>query len=229
MLIGLGAELESGKSTIANFLVKKYGHYEFAFAGPMKQMCASIFGLSWEDCYTTEGKERTLESPITLTTDHILVLAQKLLKCYLLNLDASTILKMCERRGAIFNRPRDIFQFMGSEVMRDCIGEDVHVDLTLVDIARAGIPIGMVVFSDARFENERRYIRRAGGKNVLICCPQAQAKKESHRSENSLGAREDYDYILHNDKDWGIDTLEKTVDNMMLHFGVKTIEEQRYS
>lgn len=46
MIIGLMGEIGAGKDTAAQFLVESYGFKRLAFADPLKDMCAAMFGLS---------------------------------------------------------------------------------------------------------------------------------------------------------------------------------------
>lgn len=44
-LIGLAGPIGSGKTTAANYLVNDYGFRELAFARPLKEACAALFGV----------------------------------------------------------------------------------------------------------------------------------------------------------------------------------------
>ena len=61
MLIAFTGKLESGKSTLAKEIKKRHtegGVHMLAFAKPLKDMCNSYFGFSFEDLYTPEGKKK---------------------------------------------------------------------------------------------------------------------------------------------------------------------------
>ena len=61
MLLGLTGKLESGKSTLATQIQKHHpegGVHMLAFAKPLKDMCHSYFGFSFNDLYTPEGKKK---------------------------------------------------------------------------------------------------------------------------------------------------------------------------
>lgn len=61
MLIGITGKLEAGKTTLAKEIQshhKEGGVHILAFAKPLKDMCNSYFGFTYNDLYTTEGKKK---------------------------------------------------------------------------------------------------------------------------------------------------------------------------
>ena len=50
-IIGIIAKKYHGKDTIADFISSKYGYEKISFAGPLKQVCHHIFGLTYEQLY----------------------------------------------------------------------------------------------------------------------------------------------------------------------------------
>lgn len=59
MLIGLGHRKQSGKDTIAEYLVTKYGFRRLAFADLLKVLCGNVFGFSHAQLY---GDQHTKEA-----------------------------------------------------------------------------------------------------------------------------------------------------------------------
>jgi hypothetical protein len=57
MLIGLVGYKQSGKDTIANWLVENKGYTKRAFAQPIKEICSSLFGITEEQLYNPAKKE----------------------------------------------------------------------------------------------------------------------------------------------------------------------------
>ena len=98
----------------------------------------------------------------------------------------------------IFSTAREILQFVGTEVCRVCFQDDFHVKVVFDAIRRNKHE--KVVISDARFPNERNYIKNAGGFNFKTVDVNATQSKGTHASETSLGIDADYDYVFSNDK-----------------------------
>lgn len=56
-IIALTGWSESGKDTVADILVANYGFKKYAIAGPLKDLCASLYGFPRELAETQEGKK----------------------------------------------------------------------------------------------------------------------------------------------------------------------------
>ncbi len=56
VLIGLAGKINSGKSTIAEYLVLKYDFIEMTYAKPLKNICQELFCLTDDQLYTQKGK-----------------------------------------------------------------------------------------------------------------------------------------------------------------------------
>lgn len=57
MLVGLCGKAGSGKSVAGRHLRHTYGFGEYAFANRLKQVCMDLFGLTYDQCHTPEGKK----------------------------------------------------------------------------------------------------------------------------------------------------------------------------
>lgn len=53
-IIGLVGKKQSGKDTLAEYLVEEYGYVRYAFADPIKEACQVIFGFTDEQCWGGE-------------------------------------------------------------------------------------------------------------------------------------------------------------------------------
>jgi len=58
-LIGLCGSKSSGKDTVASHLIRRHGFYRMAFATPLKDVCATLFLLSEDQCHDPSQKEET--------------------------------------------------------------------------------------------------------------------------------------------------------------------------
>jgi len=58
MLIGITGKKNSGKDTVADYLVRKYKFVKMAFASPVKEICRSLFDLSEKQLNDQYEKEK---------------------------------------------------------------------------------------------------------------------------------------------------------------------------
>ena len=58
MLIGICGNIGTGKTTVANYLVEKYGFIEYSFSSPLKKI-GEIFGFTKEELYGTQLQKST--------------------------------------------------------------------------------------------------------------------------------------------------------------------------
>ena len=84
---------------------------------------------------------------------------------------------------------RELLQTLGTEWGRDCVKQNLWVD-----IAMRERPEDVVVFDDVRFDNEADAIRKAGGLIVHVHRETGEARM-AHSSENGVTWR-DVDYEL---------------------------------
>lgn len=77
--------------------------------------------------------------------------------------------------------PRQALQTLGTEWGRDCIGEDLWIDIAKQKMLNAE----SIVISDVRFDNEARAIRDMGGVVVEIIRDDAQSVN-AHSSEQGI-------------------------------------------
>jgi len=184
-LIGIAGELESGKSTVAGIICDKFDYAEYSFADNLKQMCIKAFGLTTEQCYTSKGKAEELENK-RLLCNHTMM--EILMWVNTVNrwegpIDFDQIHKILHEKH-IFSTAREILQFVGTEVCRVCFQDDFHVKVVFDAIRRNKHE--KVVISDARFPNERNYIKNAGGFNFKTVDVNAPQSKGTHASETSF-------------------------------------------
>lgn len=80
--------------------------------------------------------------------------------------------------------PRQALQTLGTEWGRDCIGENLWVDIAKAKMRCAE----NIVISDVRFDNEARAIREMGGFVIEIIRPGIKSV-EAHSSEGGIGRK----------------------------------------
>lgn len=139
-IVGFCGFIGSGKSTAAEHLVEAHGFTRLSFAGRLKDITALTFG--W-DRSRLEGKtpeDRTWREE----TDPY----------------------WTERLGRNIT-PRIALQYMGTEVFRNNLHEDIWAHI-LIAQARSLGPDAKIVIDDVRFVNECRAIRAEGGQIVVL-------------------------------------------------------------
>lgn len=142
-VIAISGFANSGKSTVAEFLHREYGFARVSFAAALKDIVSVTFG--W-DRDRLEGKgiaDRIWrEEPDPFWS---------------------------ERFGRPFT-PRHALQFLGTDVFRTYVHENIWIDLVIAKIHKLHTrnPHIKVVIDDVRFLNERRALRSIGAKFLIV-------------------------------------------------------------
>jgi hypothetical protein len=212
-LIGIGGELESGKSTVANVVVSEYGYTEKSFAKNLKDMCKEVFGLTDHQVNHTDGKKELLVNKVYLRRDHIDAIIAWAVNKNGFDVTGEMSAKIVSYIGKELITSRMILQFVGTEILRESIVDDYHIQVVLKEIQDEGL--NDVVISDARFRNEREWIKSLGGATILAYNPHAKKVVSSHASEK-VGDPDDYDFTIVNDKNIGMKQLNKAVHQIAL-------------
>lgn len=157
-IIGINGKAKSGKDTLADIFVRRYGFVKIAFADPIKRICAEVFGFSREQLWGDLKEAPDLRFPHKFSAPD---------------------------EPAEYLTPRYAFQTLGTEWGRHC-SPDTWVRSLLVTadhIARGAFYTPMsgvqyvselkpryagIVVPDARYANELREIRNVGGTTVRI-------------------------------------------------------------
>lgn len=158
MIIGLTGQLQSGKDTVADHLVKNYGFEKVGFSDSLYECVGALFDLDREtierfkvegvECYfarSNEWPKITLTHPITM---------------------------------------RQILQRMGTDVVRDIIGKDTWVRI-LVQKFIDNQNIDYVV-RDVRFDNEANAIHQEDWNSEIWRIVRPGYEGDSHASEAGI-------------------------------------------
>lgn len=202
---------------------------KMSFAAPMKEICKKVFELTDYQVDDPVGKERELETPITLTNRH-LRLINKELASWVEPVDAETgiirynvnKISVAGLEGMVFKTPRHLLQFIGTDYIRDRVWTEWHVTAALSDKALAKLPDQNAIYAvtDVRFENELSALQTKFGPafaGFYIERPEAEErlKQATHPSElMTIKLRETLgpDAVLKNDGD--INDLKKTLKSI---------------
>jgi hypothetical protein len=162
MIVGLAGFKGSGKDTVAAYLVKQHGFERKAFADPMKQSIAALFGISFADVdrykndesIIVELKQSRWNKEFEGVTDHD-------------NLGSMDF--------------RSFLQRYGTEAHRDVFGQDFWLEYTLPS---NGYYHGRnIVVTDVRYSNEAKRVRDFGGSIWFINRITNKQTSDPHSSE----------------------------------------------
>jgi hypothetical protein len=205
-LIGLMGKSKSGKDTVGQMLVEVGGTgVALAFADKLKEICMDLFGLSRDDVYTEEGKNKKTDLTVYQCP------ACQSIDCHLV---ASTqvLCKGCTAVGepkafASFWTNRMILQFLGTEGVRR-IDKDAWVKHALRRAAKMlddpKRPKQFVVITDCRFKSEMVAIKNAGGEVWRVRRPATDRVAQGlagHASESEMDTIPDSEFhrVINND------------------------------
>lgn len=187
MIIGLCGAQGSGKDTVANILVTKYGFVRISFAAALKDVVAILF--SWPR-HMLEGD--TPES-----------------RAWRLEPDAEWSLKT----GIPGFSPRKALQTVGTDLIRHHIYINLWIDIVEKRIAMilTANPEAKIVVTDCRFTNEVAAVKKfPGARLVRIVRPECEPlSSHSHLSE-TVDLSESVDITLVNNST--IEALKTSVE-----------------
>jgi hypothetical protein len=186
----------TGKDAIADGLVRSHGFVKVPFAKVMKEIFSKVFNIPVYYFDVRALKDAPLKDPISLTSGHIVQLAEEFIARGIeINTVQIAAAGIC--LGRILISPRDIMQFVGTDVVR------VHMDnmmwIKLWDIEQRKYE--RVIAPDARFPDEREFVRNMKGKVLLVKREGIEA--QAHTSENSKWPEDKYDAIINNNVSLG--------------------------
>lgn len=157
MLVGITGALGAGKDAVGEYLVQHYGFTRLAFADPLKQSAAALFGIDpqkWNEWKNSNSHSIKIVGPSFHGARDLNVFASL--------------------------TPREFLQRYGTEAHRDVFGYDFWVNATLDKID----PDGRYVITDARFDNEAEAIHNNGGRVFAVIRPGTQVSE--HASEQGI-------------------------------------------
>lgn len=208
-IIALMGRSKSGKDTAGKMLVDLMPPGQvrtLAFADKLKDVCMDLYGLTWEDVYTEEGKSRVLEDLPCL----------KCPSCGSLHIEPASQHLSCRGCGALGERsgfesrwtPRMILQHVGTEGCRT-VDPNVWVKFALRQAARhlEGHLVEaakIVTITDCRFLSEAEAVWRAGGEVWRIRRPSTDRAAQGlagHASETEMDTIPDvrFQHVISND------------------------------
>lgn len=202
MILGIKGRKNSGKSTVAKYLIKEYGFNEYAFADPLKEALVHIFDFSREQLWGSQEQKETVDPRWGISPRR----AMEVVGTDLLQFDIHNHLKDGE-----LPIDRRIW------VLRFKIWYEKQIKLT---------PDMKLLLSDVRFNHEANIIRELGGEIWDVQRPNNPYKGEhlSETEQESIIA----DRTLLNSS--SIVNLETKLDlwmNLLAAYSQKTYDPQQ--
>lgn len=239
-LIGLSGQLQNGKDTVADMIVKLTGDYDHVadvqlyswrtrrFAGILKKMVAMIIGCDLDDLEKDTFKNTPLGEEWRrwfMVDENLKTETEKgIVTPYFTN-EQDVIDYVRKKDWYWLNNtkptsevltPRLVLQLLGTEGGRDVIHPNIWVNATLGNLKEDE----KVIVTDVRFPNEVLGIKQRKGIVVRVVRP-SKVSTSTHPSETSLNDFKDWDYVIINDGT--LEDLEEKVIEMLEHFNIATI------
>ena len=183
-VIGIAGVKTSGKSTVTKMIQEQLkGATESALAGKLKDVSASVFGITRDQLDLQELKEVPFDEPKILTNESI----GAVLESFNVFMSRREIDSKYDIIGMKLNTPRHIAQIVGTEILRSTGDEDIHCKNMPLN-PNAELP---TIVSDLRFPNEFTYFKNNPEiKFVGLYLNREEAEKhvtkDSHPSETSV-------------------------------------------
>jgi Txe/YoeB family toxin of Txe-Axe toxin-antitoxin module len=194
MLVAFSGVKFSGKDTAAEGLIRTHKFKRIGLADKLKNICSVVFEVDREDMDDPTLKEAKFRQQILLTNAHIKHLLEIVNETFPFD-----IITKYETLTELFNGTsissiRELLQFVGTDICRNHIKDDIWLAY-IHDLVKN--TDGNIVITDARFRNEREYLKDIGAVLILIKRPGLETKS-THISENDLGEESDYDVVVKN-------------------------------
>lgn len=218
MILGFSGKALAGKDVAADYLIANYNwDVKTGFAYNLKVACSEILNMDLEAFTTQVGKCAMLAEPVK--TDYCLVekIVQWMSKTHDVTMDSIDHNRLI---GRVLKTPRDILQFVGTDIMRS-YSHNYHRDVLILSLSEDN----NVIVTDVRFPNEADIIRSSGGYVIRVERPIAlrrlygEVSNTKHKSEVALDTWDDWDYTLNNDGK-ELDSLYRKIDNMVDILGI---------
>ena len=182
-IIGICGFIGSGKDSIGNVLIKERGYVKLSFASVLKDIVSLVFGWDRKMLEGDTQESRKWREDVDEWWSKRL------------NIDNLT--------------PRWVLQNWGTDVLRNHFHEDIWLASLERKIINSGIK--KVVITDCRFENEANFIKKLGGRVILVV-RDSQTMYSNHPSETTI-LKLNFDLIIHNYST--LEDLEHIVRNIV--------------
>lgn len=198
MIIAFSGRKFAGKDSTAEGLIRFHGFKRIGLADRLKDVCSHVFEIPRTDMDDPSKKEALFDNPVTINPDHIKHLLELLVYDEFVFNFESTCKDICKIFiGKNLTSIRDMLQVVGTDICRNFIQDDIWLSYVKYKINN---DFDNIVITDARFKNERDYLKQLGAILILVKRDSTDGlpAKELHISENQLGSDKDYDVVVNN-------------------------------
>lgn len=215
MIIVFSGKKFSGKDTAAEALVRHYKFKRIGLADKLKDICSEVFTISRVDMDDPNKKECLFEKKITISVENIHKLLQRVHEDGFEFNYEEIFGRVCKNfHGKILTSIRDMLQIIGTDIYRNFIKDDIWLEYIKKKLTHQDD----IVITDARFKNERDYLKNIGA--ILVFVERTGFEnKSSHISENQLGELSEYDVVVTNDS-----TIIALQSGIAMWYGIKKYE-----
>lgn len=215
-IIALAGKKRVGKDTFGDILTKKYEFTKIAIADPLRNLCARVFYMD-PAMFLDDDKKDAPMNRVTLDFHDIDAIRVIVETEWGYQISEEMRNEMEEYHGVEFNTPREILRFIGTNLIRRCVSDNIWLELAAAKIKETG---GKIVVTDCRFENEREFFRKIG---AILCLIKRNDDGNSAEHEFDLGDEEEYDVVFTNDT-----TLHAYQSSVDMWFNTKAAEFKYY-
>ena len=218
MIIAFSGRKLAGKDSAAQALITRHGFTRVGLADALKDMFSAVFHINRPDLDDQNLKEVLFEEPIKITRSHLehLIMLIEYRNIFVSETAYTEVMKF---EGVEIKSIRHGLQLVGTDIVRNNINPDIWLEI----FAKDNQGKGSIVVTDARFPNERAYLKAAGALLVLVERP-GLVTTDSHISEQLLGTPDEYDAIVINDS-----TINALHSDISMWYSVRSSElKSRY-
>lgn len=193
MIVAISGKKFAGKDTCAEGLIRFHKFKRVGLADKLKDLCSEVFSIPRSNMDHPTLKEELFSERVILTEAHINNILGNL-EAEGFNVKEKADEIRTKFSGFSFSNVREILQIVGSDLCRNYVADDIWLSLAKKKITGTS---SNIVITDARFENERVFLKSIGATLILVKRPGFE-NSGSHISENDLGNEASYDVVVTN-------------------------------
>ena len=172
--------------------------------------------------YLLAGKARSgKDTAGNMIRDYYESLGKKVIKIGFSDYIKHYAMQISDWKGSDEDKPRELLQTLGTDIIRNQIDDNFFIDRTCQDILVYKYFFDVIIISDARFPHELDIPKERFSDvyTIEVVRPnytnELSSNEKKHITETALDNYDKYDYVIENDSD--LDDLNKKV--------IKLIEE----